>query len=535
VSEPATEVLRMVDIVKDFPGVRALDKVNLHANRGEILALVGENGAGKSTLMKVLSGVWPSDSYTGELYVKGQRRSFAGTRDAEEAGIAIIHQELNLVPDLTVAENVFLNRLPTGVFGLVDHRRLHAETEKLLASLGMDTSPQQKVRELTVGRQQLVEIAKALSIRADILILDEPTSALSDREVAELFRILRELKTRGVAMIYISHKMDELRQIADKVAVLRDGASIGPVEQMNAMSDDAIIARMVGREIRDLYPARPRAEPGRAVLEVEDMVVDHPLLLGERRVDRVSFQVHEGEILGITGLMGSGRTELVEGIFGAFPRQTHGRVKIDGREAAIRSPRDAIEAGIGLVTEDRKLLGLVLGMSVRENASLAVLDELAIGGARSGEVRPPAYARFARRALRLLSIVDRLEEKRRVDEIVQRLRVKTPSLETKVVTLSGGNQQKVVIAKWLLAKPKVLILDEPTRGVDVGAKAEIYQLMNELVRGGVAIIMISSELPEVLGMSDRILVMREGEKAAELSRAEATEERIMSYATLGAA
>jgi D-xylose transport system ATP-binding protein len=501
----------MVDIVKDFPGVRALNKVSLHANRGEILALVGENGAGKSTLMKVLSGVWSCDSYEGELYVKGQRRYFAGTRDAEEAGIAIIHQELNLVPDLTVAENVFLNRLPTGAFGLVDHRRLHAETEKLLLSLGMDTSPQQKVRELTVGRQQMVEIAKALSIQADILILDEPTSALSDREVAELFKILRELKARDVAMIYISHKMDELRQIADKVAVLRDGASIGAVEPITALSDDDIISRMVGREIRDLYPARA-VEKGPPVLAVEEMIVDHPLLIGERRVDRVSFELRRGEILGITGLMGSGRTELVEGIFGVFPRQTRGKVIIDGKEVAIRSPRNAIDAGIGLVTEDRKLLGLVLGMTVRENASLAVLDQLS-----------------------KWSVVDRLEEKRRVEEIVQRLRVKTPSLETKVMTLSGGNQQKVVIAKWLLAKPKVLILDEPTRGVDVGAKAEIYHLMNELVRDGVAIIMISSELPEVLGMADRILVMREGEKAAELSRAEATEELIMSYATLGQA
>jgi ABC-type sugar transport system ATPase subunit len=393
---------------------------------------------------------------------------------------------------------------------MVDWRKLHADTERLLLSLGMDTSPQQKVRELTVGRQQMVEIAKALSIRADILILDEPTSALSEREVVELFKILRELKTRDVAMIYISHKMDELRQIADQVAVLRDGASIGHVEPMSAVSDDQIISRMVGREIQDLYPRRS-VERGDVVLAVEDMVVDHPLLVGERRVDRVSFELHAGEILGITGLMGSGRTELVEGIFGVFPRQTHGRVRIEGREVRIKSPRDAIDAGIGLVTEDRKLLGLVLGMTVRENASLAVLD-----------------------ALSKWSIVDRLEEKRRVEEMVQRLRVKTPSLETRVLTLSGGNQQKVVIAKWLLAKPKVLILDEPTRGVDVGAKAEIYGLMNDLVRQGVAIIMISSELPEVLGMADRILVMREGEKAAELSRAEATEELVMKHATLGA-
>ncbi len=499
----------MVDIVKDFPGVRALNKVNLHAKRGEILALVGENGAGKSTLMKVLSGVWSCDTYEGELYVKGQRRYFGSTQDAEDAGIAIIHQELNLVADLTVAENVFLNRLPTGAFGLVDWRKLHADTEQLLLSLGMDTSPQQKVRELTVGRQQMVEIAKALSIQADILILDEPTSALSDREVAELFKILRELKSRDVAMIYISHKMDELRQIADKVAVLRDGASIGEVEDMTALSDDQIISRMVGRELGDLYPPR-QVEKGRVVLAVEEMIVDHPLLVGERRVDRVSFEVHAGEILGITGLMGSGRTELVEGIFGTFPRQTRGVVRVDGQVVSIGSPADAIAAGIGLVTEDRKLLGLVLGMSVRENASLAVLDQL---------------SRW--------SIVDRLEEKRRVEEMVQRLRVKTPSLETKIESLSGGNQQKVVIAKWLLAQPKVLILDEPTRGVDVGAKAEIYGLMNDLARQGVAIVMISSELPEVLGMADRILVMREGEKAADLSRVEATEEVIMSYATLG--
>ncbi|MCC7382462.1 MAG: sugar ABC transporter ATP-binding protein [Deltaproteobacteria bacterium] len=501
----------MVDIVKEFPGVRALDRVRFHAEKGEILALVGENGAGKSTLMKVLSGVWPAGSYQGQIFLRGKEASFRGPKDAEDAGVAIIHQELNLVPDLSVAENVFLNRLPTTGGGWVDWDRLRLETAERLKTLGLSLAPETRIRDLTVGKQQLVEIAKALSINAEVLILDEPTSALSDKEVADLFTVLLRLKAQGTCLIYISHKMDELRQIADKVAVLRDGASVGEVQAMSELSDAEIIARMVGRALGELYPKRGQTV-GAPILRIERLSVDHPLLLGEREVDDVSFDLHAGEILGITGLMGSGRTELVEGIFGAFPARTQGSVSIEGRALVRKSPRDAIAAGIGLLTEDRKLLGLVLGMTVAENATLAILDSLTRFGA-----------------------IDHLEERRRASEMVRSLRIKTPSIDTPVGSLSGGNQQKVVLARWLLAKPKVLILDEPTRGVDVGAKAEIYQLIDQLARDGVGIIIISSELPEVLGMSDRLLVMREGRKVAELSRAEATEQRVMSFATLGRA
>ncbi len=495
-------LIEMIDIVKDFPGVRALNRVRFHANKGEVLALVGENGAGKSTLMKVLSGVWPHGSYEGEIHLRGELAKFQTTRDAEHAGIAIIHQELNLIPELTVGENIFLNRMPSGKFGVIDWDRVFDESAKTLAQIGVQISPRTLVRELTIGKQQMVEIAKALSINAEILILDEPTSALSDREVADLFTTLRGLKERGVAMIYISHKMDELKQIADKVCVLRDGASIGEVEPIAGLKNEEIIARMVGRNIEDMYPRR---EPniGTEILRVEKMNV-------EKRVHDVDFTLARGEVLGMTGLMGAGRTELVEAVFGA--RAATGSIFVDGQKIEVRAPADAIRAGIGLVTEDRKLLGLVLGMSVRENITLAVLDSLSN-----------------------YWVIDRLEERKIAAEMSQKLHVKAPSVEARVGNLSGGNQQKVVLAKWLLSKPKVLILDEPTRGIDVGAKVEIYHLINELARSGVGIIVISSELPEVMGLSDRILVMHEGKKVAELTRDRADAKRIMSYATLGRA
>jgi D-xylose transport system ATP-binding protein len=531
-------VLEMKRIVKDFPGVRALDGVDFAVRAGEVLALVGENGAGKSTLMKVLSGVWPYPTYEGEILVRGQVARFAGTRDAERAGIAIIHQELNLIPELTVAENIFLDRQPRGFLGAIDWSRLFSDTAALLDRLNIrDFQPTDQVKELTVGKQQIVEIAKALSLDARVLIFDEPTSALTDKEVTELFRIIRDLEAKGVGMVYISHKMDELTQICDRVQVLRDGKTIGESTPMASITMDEIIRRMVGRELHDMYPRRAPArdvagaDPVRAdedggpyrgsvasaartpTLEVRKLSVAHPALPGARKVDGVSFCAYRGEILGIAGLMGAGRSELVQAIFGAYaPGMWEGEVLLDGKRLDIRSPRDAIHHGIALITEDRKLLGLVLGQSVLANAVVSSLDQLS----------------------NRWGVVDEHKERALARQNVQDLRVKTPGLDVLIDTLSGGNQQKVVIAKWLNTRPQVLILDEPTRGIDVGAKVEIYKLMNRLVEEGVTVIMVSSELPEIMGMSDRILVMCEGRKVAELDREQATKEAIMQYATQGA-
>jgi D-xylose transport system ATP-binding protein len=508
-ASPGDVVLKMIGIGKSFPGVRALDGVDFEARAGEVLALVGENGAGKSTLMKVLSGVWPHPSYEGRIYVGGALQCFAGTREAERAGIAIIHQELNLIPELSVAENIYLDRQPRGALGAIDWNRLFADAGALLARLGIEgIRPTDRIKELTVGQQQIVEIAKALSLDARILVFDEPTSALTDREVSELFRIIRDLARKGVCMIYISHKMDELDEIADRVAVLRDGRTIGETVPYAGITMDEIIHRMVGRDIRDMFP-KQRFARGPKTLEVRHLCVAHPTIAGKRRVDDLSFCAYRGEILGISGLMGSGRSELVLGIFGALGQDCTGQVLLDGKHLRIRSPADAIASGIALVTEDRKLLGLVLGQSVERNLTLCALDELSSR----------------------LGLVDQRRERALARRNVDELRIKTPGVDTVVATLSGGNQQKVVIAKWLNTRPRVLILDEPTRGIDVGAKVEIYKLMNRLVEDGVTVIMISSDLPEVMGMSDRILVMCEGRKAGEFARDQVTKEQIMQYAT----
>lgn len=503
-------VLRMQNIVKDFPGVRALNSVNFEARSGELLALMGENGAGKSTLMKVLSGVWPYPSYEGEIYVNGELKRFASTKEAEEAGIAIIYQELNLIQELTVAENIFLDRQVTGSFGQILWDRLFADTQKLLDELGIhDFKPTDVVKNLTVGKQQMVEIAKALSINARILVLDEPTSALTDKEVHELFRIIRKLKADGVCMCYISHKMEEIEQIADRIAVLRDGQTIGEVTPIGAITLDQIIQRMVGRDIKDMFP-KASFQRGEPTLEVRDLEVAHPSLPGEYKVHKASFKAYKGEILGIAGLMGAGRTELVEGIFGACPERTRGEVYLDGKKLDIRSPKDAIDNGIALLTEDRKALGLFLTQSVAFNTTISSLQTVSSN---------------------LLGVINRSQEQQVVRDYVKRLNVKTSSIETVIGTLSGGNQQKVILGKWLNAGPKVFILDEPTRGIDIGAKVEIYKLLNSLVERGVTVIMISSELPEIMGMCDRIMVMCEGRLVSDLPREAATKETIMSYAT----
>jgi D-xylose transport system ATP-binding protein len=502
-------ILEMKNIIKDFPGVRALDDVNFEARSGELLALVGENGAGKSTLMKVLSGVWPYPTYEGDIYIRGQLKRFRNTRDAEASRVAIIYQELNLIPELTVAENIFLDRQFTNTFGIVNWSKLYSETQKLLDELNItDFKPTDKVKELTVGKQQMVEIAKALSKKAEILVFDEPTSALTDKEVEALFEIIRKLKQQGVCMSYISHKMEELQQIADRMIVLRDGKTIGEVTPMAEITLDQIISRMVGRDIKDMFPKK-EFQQGEKVLEVKHFEVDHPVLAGEKQVKDASFFAAKGEILGIAGLMGSGRTELVTGIFGAFPKDARGEVYLEGEKLDCKYLQDAIDHGLGLVTEDRKAMGLVLGQSVLQNMTISSLETVA----------------------NRWGIINKAQERKLAKGYVKQLNIKTPGLDVAIETLSGGNQQKVIVAKWLNTRPKVLILDEPTRGIDVGAKVEIYNLLNKLVEDGVTVIMISSELPEVMGMSDRILVMCEGEIVAEFTREEATKELIMEYAT----
>ncbi len=504
----------MSGIGKDFPGVRALDNVNFEARSGELLALVGENGAGKSTLMKVLSGVWAYPHYQGDIFIKGERRRFRNTKEAEAAGVAIIYQEFNLIPELSVAENIFLEREPCNIFGIVQWSRLYAETQTLLDTLHInDFKPTDTVKELSVGKQQMVEIAKALSKNAEILIFDEPTSALTDKEVEALFAIIERLKEQGVCMSYISHKMEEIQRIADRLIVLRDGKTIGGVTRIEEISLDEIISRMVGRDITEMFPKRERGEQGRRgekVLEVRGLEVDHPVLPGEKQVKHASFSAYKGEILGIAGLMGSGRTELVTGLFGGFAGKTKvsGEVLLEGEAIDFSTPGKTIAKGIGLVTEDRKRLGLILGQSVLQNTTIASLDSV---------------VRFG--------VINKAKERSLVGDYINRLNIKTPGADVFVDTLSGGNQQKVIVAKWLNTQPKVLVLDEPTRGIDVGAKYEIYTLLNRLVEEGVAVIIISSELPEILGMSDRILVMNEGKIAADIPRSEAGRELIMEYAT----
>ncbi|MFD0710429.1 xylose ABC transporter ATP-binding protein [Paenibacillus sp. GCM10027626] len=502
------EALEMRQITKQFPGVKALDEVTFKVEKGEIHALCGENGAGKSTLMKVLSGLYPAGTYEGEIRINGQLKQFQHIKDAEQAGIAIIYQELALVKEMTVAENLFLGNEPVK-YGMVEWDRVYKESERWLAEVGLKgVSPDTITGSLGVGQQQLVEIAKALSKKASILILDEPTAALTETEVDILLAILQDFRQRGVSCIYISHKLNEVFEIADTITILRDGCTVA-TERAAALNEDRVISLMVGRELKERFP---RIEPqlGDIVLQVRNFSVLDPDRPGKKQVDNVSFHVRRGEILGIAGLMGAGRTELVMGLFGAYGSGATGEVEIEGRPVRIRSTGQATEAGLALVSEDRKKYGLVLGMSIQQNIALSSLKALSSWG-----------------------IVDTNQEVRSVQSYFQSLRVKANSIETTVGTLSGGNQQKVVIGKWLMTRPKVLILDEPTRGIDVGAKFEIYNIMNELIREGVAIIMISSELPEVLGMSHRILVLSEGKCTAEFAHAEATQERIMTAATGG--
>jgi ribose transport system ATP-binding protein len=489
-------------ISKAFPGVQALAGAGITVRSGRLTALLGENGAGKSTLMNILAGVFPPDA--GTIALDGRPVAFRSPREAQAAGLSIIFQELNLVGGLSVAENIVLGRQPLTPWGLVDRHRMHADARDVLAMLDLDIDPATPVGRLKVGTRQMVEIAKALSLDARLLILDEPTSALTEHEVETLFRVIRRLKDRGVGMIYITHRLDELPRIADDVTIFRDGMLVHEAA-FSARDRAEYVRRMVGRDLADLYPRSP-SSPGRPLLQLDGFAVARPAG-GQPLVADVSLAVHAGEVVGLFGLMGAGRTELLEAVYGLHSRATTGRVRIDGAEATIRSPRDALAAGLALAPEDRKADGLVLGMSIAENISMASLD-----------------------AVTRAWIVSRRGEARRAAEAVSRLAIKAATTAQATGTLSGGNQQKVVLAKGLACEPRVLLLDEPTRGIDIGAKREIYSLIDDLARGGMGILVASSELPEILGISDRILVLAEGRVTAEFARGAATEQAILHAA-----
>jgi len=499
-----TPILELENIGKDFEGVHALSGISFSVREGEVHAIVGENGAGKSTLVKIISGVYPHGEFSGSFRYKGETCRFRDTRDAQDAGIAIIHQELNLVPEMTVAENIFLGHEPNRL-GWVDRRKMREESTKILKRLGLDFPPDNPVSELSVGQSQMTEIAKALAQRVELLILDEPTSALADREIERLFELIGQLKRQGVTSIYISHKLEEVFEIADQVTVLRDGELVRT--ERTAETDPArVISGMVGRDIEDLFPWEPRTR-GEVALTVKELTVRPPS--GNRPIlEDISFELRKGEILGVSGLMGAGRSELAATLFGAPPGIVSGKILLEGKETSIGHPRTALGEGIALLTEDRKESGLLFNLSIRKNVTLASLDRVSRG-----------------------PWVNLSGERELAERYARKLTVKTSSLANLVGTLSGGNQQKVLLARWLATEPKILILDEPTRGIDVGAKVEIYSLMIQLAKEGLAILMISSELPEVLGMSDRIMVMREGRVAGILSREEADQEKIMHLAT----
>jgi ribose transport system ATP-binding protein len=488
-------VLEMRHIRKTFPGVVALDDVDFELRRGEVHILLGENGAGKSTLMKILSGAYQKS--VGQIILDGAEVEIKNPRHAQTLGISTIYQEFNLIPHLSVGENILLGREPASLPGLIDQRAIFQTATRLLSGLGVALDPRQPVKELKVAEQQMVEVAKALSLDARILIMDEPTAALTEHEIKDLFATIRRLKEKGVSIVYISHRMEELFEIGDRVTVLRDGRTVGTYD-VRGTSKTELIRLMVNRELTELFP-KEKAERGQEVLRVAGLSTTSGL-------KDISFTLHKGEVLGLAGLLGAGRTELARAIFG-LDKIISGSIYINGEPQRITSPRAAINNGIGFLTEDRKSQGLVLPLSVKENLCLSSVDKFSSWG-----------------------IMDTSEEQQAAARYVKELRIRTPGLNQKVVFLSGGNQQKVVLSKWLCSEAEVFIFDEPTRGIDVGAKAEIYQLMNRLTAHGVAIIMISSELLEVLGMSDRILVMRAGRITCEFDAEEATQERILQCA-----
>ncbi len=491
-----TPRLEVRDIIKSFPGVKALKGVSLRVMPGEVLSVVGENGAGKSTLMKILAGVQSQDS--GQILVDGVERKFSSVSDAMSHGIAIIHQELNLADNLEIGANIFLGREPRRL-GIINNQKINAEAKALLERIGLNVSPRMLVRELTVGQQQMVEIAKALSINARVLIMDEPTSSLSAGESARLFQVIRDLRSAGVSIVYISHRLAEVQDLSDRVTVLRDGENAGELQRQD-VSHDSLVRLMVGRDISRFFVRNPHPK-GDVAIEVKDVVT------ATWPRHRLNLKIRAGEIVGIAGLVGAGRTELLRTLFGV-DAPVSGSIEVAGHVVPLKSPQDAIAAGVALVPEDRKQQGVVLEMTIRENTGLASLHQ---------------HSRFG--------FLNFAVEKMQSAEMGKRLRVKAPNDLHRVGNLSGGNQQKVVLGKWLALKPRVLLLDEPTRGIDVGAKQEIYQLMDELAGQGIAVLFVSSEMEEIIGMSDRVIVMHEGRITGELNREELSEESVMHLAT----
>ena len=499
-------LLEMKSITKTFPGVKALDNVNLKVEEGEIHALVGENGAGKSTLMNVLSGIYPYGTYEGDIIYNGEVCKFARIKDSEEKGIVIIHQELALIPYMTIGENMFLGN-ERGKKAAIDWSETYGQADKYLRQVGLKESSRTLIKDIGVGKQQLVEIAKALAKHAKLLILDEPTASLNESDSQALLDLMLEFKKQGMTSIIISHKLNEISYVADKITVIRDGSTIETLDKaVDDISEDRIIKGMVGRDLTDRFPKRAEKHIGEINLEVKDWTVYHPLYTERKVVDHVSMNVRKGEVVGISGLMGAGRTELAMSIFGkSYGTNISGVLKIAGKEVELKNAREAIRSKLAYVTEDRKGNGLILSNPIKINTTLANLDSISARG-----------------------VIDKDKEYQVAVEYKEKLNTKCPTVEQNVGNLSGGNQQKVLLAKWMFADPDVLILDEPTRGIDVGAKYEIYFIINEMVENGKSVIMISSELPEVLGMCDRIYVMNEGKMVGELEAEEATQERIMA-------
>lgn len=498
-------ILEMINITKVFPGVKALNNVNLQVKKGEIHALLGENGAGKSTLMKILSGVYPYGTYEGEIRYQGECCEFKTIKDSEKQGIVIIHQELALIPYMSIAENIFLGN-ENNKQGIIDWHATTARTQELLAKVGLKELPGTLITNIGVGKQQLVEIAKALSKEVQLLILDEPTSALNEADSDNLLNLLLEFKKQGITSILISHKLNEISRIADAITILRDGATIETLDAKIGITEDRIIQGMVGRTLTDRFPLRTSVI-GEVIFEVKNWNVYHPLHSDRQILRDIHINIRKGEVVGIAGLMGAGRTELAMSIFGkSYGQKISGQIFKNGRECHLKTVNDAIRHGIAYVTEDRKQYGLILDDEIRTNATLANLKKLARHG-----------------------IVNANQEIVEVEDNRKQLNIKCSSILQKAVNLSGGNQQKVVLAKWIFAEPDVLILDEPTRGIDVGAKFEIYTIINGLVKQGKGVLLISSELPEILGMCDRIYVMSEGRITGELPRAEASQEKIMKH------
>ncbi len=496
-------LLELKGVCKSFPGVKALDNVQLALRPGTVHALMGENGAGKSTLMKCLFGIYKMDA--GEIYMNGQKIQVDNPDEAMKLGIAMVHQELQPVPARSVAENLFLGRFPVKKIGpiqMIDHKKMYEDTAYWLHEVKMDFNPKAMLGDLSIGQMQSVEIAKAVSHQAKVVIFDEPTSSLSDNEVEALFRIMNDLRDKGVAMVYISHKMDEIKRIADDITIMRDGTYVG-TWPASELTTDQIIAKMVGRELTNVYPER-KNEPGDVILEVNDLCSIH-----ENSFQHVSFNLRKGEILGFGGLVGAQRTELLEGVFGIRGIES-GEIKINGTPVKIKKPSDAMKAGIGLITEDRRGNGIFGCLSIKDNVGVSVYNKYLKAG----------------------FVLDHKRINGVVDDSIKKLRIKTPSMKEHIANLSGGNQQKVIVARWLANDPDILIMDEPTRGIDVGAKHEIYEIMNDLAAQGKAIIMISSEMAELLGMSDRVYVMCDGKLRGEITeKEEMTQAKVMSYAT----